>query len=172
MTAFVNYIEKTRDYYLRQGYENAYRYAHNDDVPPFVRPPKPLSQSRLMLVSSAGFEIVPADGPRPQPYPGRNIGPKGEMDVFPISSDIAKEQLVYVTGAHNRAESKMLDVDGFFPVTRLRELRDEGAIGSLARDFLRIKPRYSQRETRELDAPEILRRCREQAVDVVLLVPV
>ena len=172
MSEFVNYIEKTRDYYLRQGFENAYQYARNEDTPPFVRPSKPLRECRLMLVSSAGIEIVPEGGPRPEPFRGRNIGPKGEASVLPIPSDIAADKLAYVSGAHNRAECKMLDIDAFFPVTRLRELRDEGLVGALARHYLRIKPRYSQRETRELDAPEVLRRCREEQVDVVLLAPI
>ncbi|MBI3993495.1 MAG: hypothetical protein HY342_09490 [Candidatus Lambdaproteobacteria bacterium] len=172
MNDFVNYIEKTHAYYLRQGYKDAYQYARNEDTPPFVRPTKPLKACRLMLVSSAGIEIVPDDGPRPEPFRGRNIGPKGEASVFPIPSDIKAEKLVYVSGAHNRAECSMLDIDAFFPVTHLRALRDEGIVGSLAEHYLRIKPRYSQRETRELDAPEVLRRCREERVDVVLLAPI
>ena len=123
-------------------------------------------------MGSAGIEIVPDDGPPPVPFPGRNLGDKDQVEVFPIPSGIPKEKLIYVTGAHSRAESEMLDIDAFFPVTRLRELRDAGRIGGLAAHHLRIKPCYSQRKTRELDAPEVLRQCREQAVDVALLVPV
>jgi hypothetical protein len=94
------------------------------------------------------------------------------VEVFPISSDVPKEKLKYITGAHNRAENDMLDIDSFFPVTRLRELQGQGVIGSLADNFLRIRPCYSTSKTLKLDAPEVLRRCREDNVDVALLVPV
>lgn len=167
----VNYIEKTQQYYLRKGYENVYRYAHNDDGP-FTPLKKPVSESRLMLISSAGMEFIPDEGPAPEPFKGINIGEKEKVEVFPIPSDIPREMLKYITGAHNRAESGMPDIDAFFPVTRLRELQAEGVIGSLARNYMRIRPCYSTSKTLKLDSPEVLRRCREDEVDVALLVPV
>lgn len=167
----VKYIEKTHAYYRRKGFDNPYRYAHFEDGP-FTPLSKPVSRSRLMMVSSAGMELIPDDGPEPWPFKGINIGEKDKVEVFSIPSDIPKEQLKYITGAHNRAENDMLDIDAFFPVTRLRELRDEGLIGSLAENYLRIRPCYSTSKTLKLDAPEVLRRCREEAVDIALLVPV
>lgn len=167
----VPYIEKTHDYYLRQGYDKPYRYAVNGE-PPFVPLRKPLAESRLVMVSSAGIDIIPDDGPAPVPFNGRNIGENDKAEVFDIPSDIPKERLLYISGAHNRRESDMHDIDAYFPVTRLRELRDEGLIGSLGENHLRIRPCYSQRKTRELDAPKVLQRCREMEADVVLLVPV
>ena len=47
----------------------------------------------------------------------------------------------------------------------------EGRKGALAERFHGVPTDYSQRRTCEEDAPEILRRCREDGVDVVLLVP-
>lgn len=168
---YVPYIEKTHAYYRRKGYDEPYRYAEND-TGVFTPLRRPLAESRLVLISSAGIEIVPDDGPAPQPYPSRNIGDKTKAEVTGIPSDLPADKLVYVTGAHNHQESDMRDPDAFFPATRLRELAGEGRIGSLAPEHLRMRPAYSQRKTRELDAPEVLRRCREQAVDVALLVPI
>jgi hypothetical protein len=167
----VPYIEKTREYYRRKGFQEVYRYAHHEDGP-LTPLRKPLAQSRLVLISSAGIEVAPLEGARPVPFRSANVGPKDQVEVFDIPSDTPAERLVYVTGAHNRQESAMLDIDAFFPTTRLRELRDEGRIGSLAPQYLRIRPAYSQRKTLELDAPEVLRRCRAMDVDVALLVPV
>jgi hypothetical protein len=167
----IRYIEKTRDYYLRKGHGNPYRYVHCEDGP-FQRPHKPVAGSRLVLISSAGFEVVPQDGPAPQPYRGINIGDKDAVEVFDVPSDTPARRIRYVTGAHNRRDSPMTDPDAFFPVTRLAELRAAGRIGSLAPHFLRIRPCYSQRKTRELDAPEVLRRCRAMGVDVALFAPV
>jgi len=33
MSSYVRYIDKTREYYLAQGYETPYRWAHFDEVP-------------------------------------------------------------------------------------------------------------------------------------------
>lgn len=167
----VNYIEKTHQYYFRKGSEIAYRYAHKLDGP-FTPLKKPVKESRLMMISSAGMEIIPDDGPQPEPFKGINIGDKDNVEVFSIPSDIPKEKLKYISGAHNRTESDMPDIDAFFPVTRLRELAGEGAIGSLAGNYLRIRPCYSTSKTLKLDAPEVLKRCQEDKVDVALLVPV
>lgn len=167
----VNYIEKTHQYYIRKGFENTYQYAHNETAP-FTPLAKPLRESRLTLISSAGMEIVPDDGPQPVPFKGINIGEKDKVEVFPIPSDTPKEKLKYISGAHNRAESHMRDVDTFFPITHVRALHAEGRIGGLADNFLRIRPCYSKSKTLNLDAPEVLRRCTEEKVDVALLVPV
>ncbi|MCH8844009.1 MAG: hypothetical protein IID61_13690 [SAR324 cluster bacterium] len=167
----LSYIDLTQQWYQRKGQPNFYRYAKHEDGP-FTRPIKPLAESRLVMISSAGIEIVLDDGPDPVPFKGINIGAKEKAEVFAIPSDTPKEKLRYITGAHNRRESDMLDIDAFFPVTRLRELVAEGVIGDLAANHLRIRPSYSRRKTRELDAPEVLRLCREQAVDVALCVPI
>ncbi|MDP7547490.1 MAG: hypothetical protein QGF20_09370, partial [Alphaproteobacteria bacterium] len=45
MSEYVRYIDKTRDYYLSQGYEKSYVWAHFEDVP-FTEPPKPLAKCR------------------------------------------------------------------------------------------------------------------------------
>ena len=63
-------------------------------------------------------------------------------------------------------------MNAFFPVTRLKELQAEGRFGSLAPTLLGVYNAYSQRKTREADAPEVLRRLQAQDVDVALLTPV
>ena len=63
------------------------------------------------------------------------------------------------------------DVESFLPLAALRSLIGEGRIGSLTRRFHGVPTDYSQRRTIEQDAPEILARCREDAADIALLVP-
>ena len=62
----IRYIEKTHEYYFRKGNTEAYRYAKNE-AGPFTPLRKPLADSRLILVGSAGIDIVPDDGPLPKP---------------------------------------------------------------------------------------------------------
>ncbi|PPR19565.1 MAG: hypothetical protein CFH40_02253, partial [Alphaproteobacteria bacterium MarineAlpha10_Bin3] len=52
----VRYIDKTRDYYLSQGYDKPYRWANFDDVP-FTPLNKPLAESRGEIVYAAGATV-------------------------------------------------------------------------------------------------------------------
>jgi hypothetical protein len=167
----IAHIEKTHAYYRRKGGTNDYRYAHHTDGP-FQRPVKAVAEFRLVLISSAGFVVVPPGAPEPERYRGINIGDKDAVEVFDVPSNTPTERIQYVTGAHNWQDSPMTDADAWFPVTRLRELRDAGRIGSLTPSYLRIRPCYSRRNTRELDAPEVLRRCRAMGVAVALFAPI
>ena len=64
------------------------------------------------------------------------------------------------------------DLDSYLPIRQLDELRDAGRIGSLSPRFYGVPTEYSQRRTIERDAPEVLARCREDGVEVALLVPI
>ena len=63
------------------------------------------------------------------------------------------------------------DVESFLPLRSLAAYAAAGRIGSVAERFHGIPTDYSQRRTHEEDAPEVLRRCMEDGVDVALLVP-
>ena len=63
------------------------------------------------------------------------------------------------------------DVDSFLPIRPLEALVAQGRVGSLSPRFYGVPTDYSQRRTIDEDAPEILRLCREDQVDVVLLSP-
>ena len=53
---YVRYIDKTREYYRSQGYDKAYQWAHFEEVA-FQPLPKPLSESRVALVSTGEVEV-------------------------------------------------------------------------------------------------------------------
>jgi hypothetical protein len=63
------------------------------------------------------------------------------------------------------------DVASFLPLAQLNSLQDEGVIGSVASRFHSVPTEYSQRNTLEQDAPEVLARCRQDEVDIAILVP-
>ena len=56
MASYVRYIDKTRDYYLSQGYDKPCQWAHFEDVP-FTALAKPLSKCRVTLVSTSEISI-------------------------------------------------------------------------------------------------------------------
>jgi hypothetical protein len=95
-----------------------------------------------------------------------------ELEVFTTPSDWPSDRIVSTSEDHDRYQTDMKDINAFLPVTRMKELLEEGIIGSLSRDYYRTLPNYSHRKTTEVDGPEILRRCLEDRVDVALLTPV
>lgn len=158
---FVSYIDRTREYYGAQGYEKPYVWARHTEA---VLAPlaKPLAQSRVALITTASpwREDKPVDGVLrggKQVWSGPTAAPPERLFTDDLSWD--KE------ATHTR------DVEAFLPIRRLRELEEQGRIGSLAARFHGVPTDYSQRRTIEQDAPQILARCREDEVDVALLVP-
>jgi len=165
---YVRYIEKTHEYYRSLGYEKTYNYAHNVDIP-FTPLKKPLSESRVTLVSTASFVLMDEQGyPLEEP---KMIG-TNELEVFTAPSDWPADRILSTSEDHDRYQTDMTDVNAFFPTTRMQEFLEEGAFGSLSKNYYRTLPNYSQRKTTETDGPEILRQCREDHVDVALLTPV
>ena len=161
----VRYIDKPREYYKAQGYEKPYRWAHFDDVP-FTPLKKPLKESRLALISTSEVAVRTWDDQR-TPLE------KGETgNVYEIPADTPVEDIYSQSKSFDRFATTLEDVNAFFPVTRLKELQEEGRFGSLAPTLLGVYNAYSQRKTREVDAPEVLKRLQAEAVDVALLTPV
>jgi len=162
---YVRYIDKTREYYKREGYEKPYRWAHFEDAP-FTPLKKPLAESRIVLISTS--EIA-----RRTDEDQRTPLEKGELgNVYTIPADTPLDQLYSHSLSFDKHATSLDDVNAFFPISRLQEAVAEGRVGSMAKNAIALYNAYSQRRTREVDAPEVLRQCRDDAVDVALLVPV
>ena len=159
--SFISYIDRTREYYAAQGYGKPYRWAHHTAVP-FAKLGKPLSESRVTVVTTAS------------PFEGQDASEgvlRGGKRVWSGETDTTPERLYTDDLAWDKETTHTNDVESFVPLGALRALVAEGGIGSLARRFHGVPTDYSQRRTLEEDAPEVLARCREDAVDIALLVP-
>jgi D-proline reductase (dithiol) PrdB len=157
----VRYIDKTREYYRSLGYETPYRWAHFDQIP-FTPLTRPLAECRVAVVTSS--EVVVRDEPG---------GPDDlAREVYSLPAALAVERLVSRKDSYDRHATTLRDVDAFLPLTRLRELAAEGRVGGLASRFHVVYSEYSQGKTMEVDAPEILRRCREDGADAVLVIAI
>ena len=161
----VRYIDKTREYYLAEGYEKPYHWAHFDEVP-FAPLSKPLSESRIALASTSDV-AVRAEGDEEDPTHRILVG-----NVYSIPSDTPLDMLYSRQEHYDTYATHIDDVNSYFPITRLYELVEEGRIGSVAARAHGVYTSYSHRRTMEHDGPEVLRRCREDGVDVALLTPV
>ncbi|MCM2253944.1 MAG: hypothetical protein NDJ19_16395, partial [Ramlibacter sp.] len=67
--------------------------------------------------------------------------------------------------------SSMADSGSWFPLPALRHALARGRVGALAARFHGVPTHRSQRHTLEVYCPEVASRCREDRVDVALLVP-
>ena len=154
---FVSYIDKSRDYYMARGYGNPYRWAQFADAP-FAVLQRPLSQSVLTLITTAHL-----------------LTPEGEtpwlQTVYSIPSNDPPTRLSTDGLFWDRQATHTDDVDSYFPVHRLHEFVGEGRVGRLAQRLHGVPTEYSRRSTQERDAPEVLRRCREDGADAAILVP-
>lgn len=125
--------------------------------------PKPLAESRVAIVTTAGLR---ADG-------GRTWAP-GDQGFTVLPGDRRDLTLAHTSQNFDRT-AVLEDLNVVYPVDRLAELAEQGVIGSVATEHLAFMG--AQRDhtltTLRLDsgpaAAELLRR---DGVDVVLLTPV
>ncbi|MBL8286567.1 MAG: reductase [Rubrivivax sp.] len=162
----IAYIERTRAYYLALGYGAPYEWARFDDVP-FQPLAKPLQHCRVAIVTTA----APYQPDKGDQGPG---APYNAVAKFyrVYSGDTAHEHDLRIAHvAIDRDHTTAVDSGTWFPLPALRRAAAAGRIGSVAPRFHGAPTNRSQRVTREIDAPEIVQRCRADGADAVLLVP-
>jgi D-proline reductase (dithiol) PrdB len=133
----------------------------NDDVP-FTRPPRPLSASRLAIVTTAGLHR----------RDDRPFGP-ADQGYRVIPSDTATADIVqsHTSLGFDRVPI-MRDLNISFPIDRVRELVARGELGAVA-------PRHysfmgAQRDLKRIGTetgPEVGRRLREEGIELALITP-
>lgn len=163
---YVRYIDKTREYYLAEGYAKPYEWAHFEQIP-FAPLRKSLSQCRIGLVTTSDI-AVRSDGGDRESYDKETL--LGNVYSIPMECPLGR---LYSRSEHyDRYSTNLEDVNSYCPITRLAEFAADGRIGSVAPRFHGVYTSYSKRVTMERDAPEVLRRMREDGVDAVLLTPI
>ena len=151
---FVSYIDKSREYYLARGYGNPYRWAHNESAP-FAPLAKPLSRSRVALISTAALT--------------RERG--SLMEVYAAPTEPPPVALYTDHRSWDKKATHTRDVESFLPIRRVAEFAAVGRIGSLSPRFYGVPTDFSQRRTVDTYAPAVLDLCRVDEVEVALLVP-
>ncbi|MBT7335536.1 MAG: hypothetical protein HN856_14250 [Gammaproteobacteria bacterium] len=153
--ASLPYIERSRQYYEAQGFTAHYQYAQFDEKP-FAPLPKPLSNCTVGLVTTSST------------YPREPLEPRR---VDSGSTLFAPKTLFTADLSWDKDATHTDDIETYCPIESLQRLADQGMIGALSRRFHCAPTEYSHRATLQQDAPELLRRLREDEADVALLVP-
>ena len=164
-TQFVRYIDRTREYYAAQGFERPYRWASFSEVPW-----TPLSETRAGAVERSTVALITtANHPAPDGWrPGEARPPR---QVYSVPANEVPPSFYTEDLGWDKKATHTDELGSYFPISVLHELVDEGRLGAVAERCHGVPTEYSHRRTREQDAPEILRRCREDGVDIALLVP-
>jgi hypothetical protein len=161
----ISYIQRTRDYYLALGF-GAYRWAHFADVP-FTALSTPLARARVALITTAA-PYQPGVGDQ---GPGAKYNAAAKFyKVYSDTTDTIPDLRISHVG-YDRRHTTAEDPNTWLPLARLHEAVKAGRIGELTPRFYGSPTNRSHRVTIETDAPELLRRCREDGADVALLVP-
>jgi len=162
----IAYLQRTRSYYQALGYGAPYEWAQQAEVP-FHALAKPPRAARVGLVTTAA------------PYqPGKgDQGPGAPYNAAAkfyrvYSGDTASDPDLRISHvAIDRAHTTGADLGSYFPLAALRRSAAAGRIGALGPRFHGLPTNRSHRTTLEIDVPELVARCRADALDAALLVP-
>ncbi len=150
----VSYIDKSREYYLNKGFGNPYRWATYAHAP-FQTLSKPLNECKIGLVTTAALDE--AGGEDRQVY---------ASPTQPIPDSLHTWHLFW----HKKA-THTDDLGSFMPINHMNTFVKNGRIGTLSTRFYGIPTKFSQRLTKEINAPKLLKLCQEDDVDVAFLFP-
>jgi glycine/betaine/sarcosine/D-proline reductase family selenoprotein B len=162
----IPYMARIRDYYVTLGYGTPYEWAHYAQVP-FQPLRKPLGQSCVTLVTTA----APYQPDKGDQGPGAAYNSAAKFYKV-YSGDTAKDHDLRISHVGiDRNHTTAEDSNTWFPLSALRRAAQQGRIGSLARRFHGLPTNRSHRVTLDTDCPELVARCKEDGVDVALLLP-
>ena len=160
MTA-VDYIPRISERYDKLGYPT-YRWYQAEEPPPWTPMAKPLAESRIGLLCTAGTY---AKGQVAYFY-------KDDTSIRAIPKTTPVEDIRFSHLTENYLPDPRRDPNCVFPIEPLRRLEAAGVVGEVADDLLSCMGAvYSQRRARETLAPAVADEFKRLAVDAVLLVP-
>jgi hypothetical protein len=162
----IPYMRRTREYYAAIGYTTPYRWAHHIEAP-FTPLLKPLRDARLTIITTAAH-YRPDKGDQ-GPGAAYNGGAKFYEPYSADTSHIHDLRISHI--GYDRAHTTATDSNTWFPLPALHRAVAVGRVGAITPCFHGAPTNRSHRVTIETDAPEILRRCREDNTDAAILVP-
>ncbi len=156
-----DYLEATRSLYDGLGY-TPYRWAERTEAVELAPLRRALSDSRVLLIGSGGV------------YRHGQVAfsTKDDTSIRQIETDTPTAELRTAHFAYDQADARE-DPNCVFPLDRLRELADDGVIGSLSEHAGSFMGGiYSVRRFEAETVPLLVELCEREEPDVVLLVPV
>lgn len=149
------------------------------DEGPFAGLAKPVSQSRLALMTSSGHYVAGND---PEPFGVRDMTQqeavrrieefvKQAPSLSSIPMETPRERLRVRHGGYD-IRSAQADPNVTLPLEILRELHRDGIIGALAPQAYSFVGACAQRRLLKINGPQWVDMFKQQKIDAALLVPV
>jgi len=161
---FVPYMYRTRTYYQALGYERPYRWAQYVDVP-FTPLKKPLSKSRVALISTA----APFQSDKGDQGPGAPYNSSAKFyKTYSLPLDPEPDLRISHVGI-DRDNTTAEDNRTWLPLSQLKRLASEGRIGSITANLYGAPTNRSHKTTIEQDCPDMLARLKKDGADIAVL---
>jgi hypothetical protein len=143
----VPYMQRTRDYYAAIGYTTPYRWAHYTEAP-FLPLTKPLSQSRVTIITTA----APYDPTKGDQGPGAAYN--GGAKFYQVyDGDTAKQHDLRISHiGYDRKHTTATDNGTWFPLPQLLKAAATGRIGEVSQRFFGAPTNRSHRVTLDTGA--------------------
>ncbi len=155
------YIRQTRENYEKLGFE-PYQWYHADSAPEFTPLPKPLSECRLGMISTAGTYV---QGQVAYYY-------KDDTGIRAIPRTTPVEKLRFSHIMENYLVEARQDPCTVFPIEALDKLADEGVVGELSDNYFSCMGGiYSQNRVKNELIPNLESAVEAEGLDALLLVP-
>ena len=157
----VDYIPRITARYSGLGY-GEYQWLHSAEPPAWEPLKKPISESRLGLIATGGVYVT---GQTAFHY-------KDDTSYRAIPMDVETADLRATHFAYDLTDARD-DINVVYPIDALRSMAEAGEIGELGPNgYTLMGGIYSTRRVREELIPNLVQRCLDDELDVVLLVPV
>ncbi len=161
----IPYRHRISSYYQALGYGKPYRWAQYSHVP-FTKLKKPLSESRVALVTTAApYQPDAGDQGPGAPY---NAAAKF-YQVYTGSIEGEPDVRISHIGI-DRKHTTATDINTWFPLKQMKRLAAEGRFKSLAPEFIGAPTNRSQKVTIEQDCVDILAHVRRMGADTAVIV--
>jgi D-proline reductase (dithiol) PrdB len=136
------------------------------DMTPWSPLHKPLSQSKISLVTSAGLHLRDD-----KPFIGDPKGGDTSYRIIPSTAKAADILQSHVSIGFDHT-AIMRDLNVTLPMDRVRELVDKGIIGSLAENYYSFMGALrNPKPLIEATGPEVANRLKDEGVDLVFITP-
>ena len=161
MAAPVEYIASITERYERLGYA-PYRWYRRESAPAWTKLAKPIAESRLAVLSTAGGYAL---GQVAFHY-------KDDTSIRAIPKQTARGDIRFAHLTENYLPGPRRDPNCMLPLEHLRTLEADGSIGEVAEDVLSCMGGiYSQRRVREELIPAVVAAVETSKADAALLIP-
>ena len=162
----IDYMQRTRDYYKALRFGDPYVWAHHKEIPftPFATP---LTEATIGLVTTAA-KFRPECGDQ---GPGANYNGAAKFFEVYAESTEGEPDIRISHIAIDRNHTTAEDRNSYFPLLAMRQAASDSRIGNIGARFFGLPTDRDQQCTVDVYGNDILKLCREDGIDAVLLFP-